>query len=778
MGVPVALSRPKANPVEPGDAPGMSQESTAAEPHDHPHSGSPLGEHGRDARREVSATVDPRPIDYRAAVPCTVLLGADLRAKLGAEPGAYVRVTTSRKRSTLCRVSTAPDAPGPGSIRIDRFSRQSLKAYPHDQVTLEVTSPDPAGEVALLPGVDMSQRYDPQHVPMLRKLLAEQRVAVRAGMLLYVRLPDQLAGITYSVHFVDGDEGIVTADTTIWLVSQDHDHGPDDHVHDDEDGSETVVDTTFEDVGGLDAQIREVREFVELPLVFPQVYRQLGISPPRGVIFYGAPGTGKTLLARSVANEINAALFYINGPEIVGTYSGETEANLRRVFAEASLKPPAIIFVDELDAIAPARRMASSHSDARAVTQLLALLDGLKHAEGVLVIGTTNRLEAIDPALRRAGRFDREIYFATPSAEAREQILRVQTREMPLDDEALRLLPRIAEQAYGFVGADLMELSREAGLNALRRASRQFVESPSLSSYPSAQDLVVHPGDFDAALTSVRPAAMRESLISFPAVTWNDIGGLDFVKARLRDLVEKPLRRPDVFARAGLSSNLGVLLYGPPGTGKTLLAKAIAREAGINFLPIQGPELFSQWLGESEESVRHIFNVARRASPCIIFFDQLDSVMPKRSDLEHEGTRAPQRVVNQLLAELDGMEPRSQVVVIGATNRLTMVDPAALRPGRFGIHLHVGLPDDTARADILRIHLRGAHIDPATPLDELVSGLAGQADGLTGADLEFICQTAKLAALEEVEFEGDGILRRAHFDLNQVTRAAQADWPA
>jgi transitional endoplasmic reticulum ATPase len=725
-----------------------------------------------------TAVLDPRPVDYREARLSTVFLAPDVRAALGVGEGDQVRISTERNRSVLCRVAGGVDEPSAGSIRVDRFTRQALKAYPHEVMSLEVAHPGPAAELGLIPGVDMSQRFDPQLVPALKRVLVEQRVAVRPGMLLYVRLPDGLAGVAYNVHFVGGDEageGVVTSETTIWMVDGEHHHnGPSDHEHQHDSKSETVIDTTFEDVGGLTAQIREVREFVELPLVFPQVYRQLGINPPRGVIFYGAPGTGKTLLARSVANEINAQLFYINGPEVVGTFSGETEANLRKVFAEASLSPPSIIFIDELDAIAPFRRMASSQSEARSVTQLLALLDGLKQAEGVLVIGTTNRIEAIDPALRRAGRFDREIHFPTPGTEAREQILRVQAREMPLDDGALKALPKIAERAYGYVGADLMELSREAGLNALRRASARFVESPSLASYPAADELVVLREDFESALGAVHPAAMRESLIAYPNVTWNDIGGLERVKGRLRDLVEKPLRHPEVFAKAGLSSNLGVLLYGPPGTGKTLLAQAIARESGVNFVPIQGPELFSQWLGESEESVRHIFTVARRAAPCVVFFDQLDAVVPKRSDLEHEGTRAPQRVVNQLLAELDGMEERGQVIVIGATNRMSMVDPAALRPGRFGVHLHVGPPDTADRAAILRVHLRDAGLGDGVQLDDLIEHLVPVTEDLVGADLAFLCQNAKLAALDATDFQGEPRLEVGHFEaaLSELSHLA------
>jgi transitional endoplasmic reticulum ATPase len=715
----------------------------------------------------VTAVVDPRPIDYRDTSMCSVFLGADLRLALGADDETVIRITTARGRQVLGRVISQDGEVDDGAIRVDRFARQALKAYPHDEVTLEVTRPPDAAEVALLPGIDLGQRYDPQLVPTVKRLLVDQEVCVRPGMLLYVRLPDGLAGVTFDVHFIeagDAEEGRVTPETTIWLVDGDHSHGPGDHEHSHDGSSETVLDTTFEDVGGLTPQIREIREFVELPLVFPQVYRQLGINPPRGVIFHGAPGTGKTLLARSVANEINAQLFTINGPEVVGTYSGETEANLRKIFAEASLRTPAIIFIDELDAIAPVRRVATSQSEARAVTQLLALLDGLKRAEGVIVVGTTNRLDVIDPALRRAGRFDREIYFPTPSIEAREQILRLHTREMPLDSESLEAIPKIAERAYGFVGADLMELSREAGLSALRRASQSFVEMPSLASYPSPDELIVRREDFEDALSRVRPAAMRESLISFPDTSWDDIGGLSRVKRRLIDLIERPLRNPARFERVGLSSNLGVLLHGPPGTGKTLLARAIAREAGVNFLPIQGPELFSQWLGESEESLRHVFNVARRSAPCIVFFDQLDAIVPRRSDLEHEGTRAPQRVVNQLLAELDGMERRSQVVVLGATDRISMVDPAALRPGRFGVHLYVGPPEADERAEILRIHLRDARIHDETSLEAVIRELVGRTKGLVGAKLEFLCQDAKLAALDGLDPEEEPTLRLAHFE--------------
>ncbi len=694
-----------------------------------------------------------------------------------------VRVATQRGRSAVVRIVGELAEQGE-SIRFDRFTRQALKAFPHEPVTVERVDLGPAEELVLIPAVDMSTLHYPQLVPYLKRLLAENRTPVRAGMLLYMKLPDALAGITYDVHYVAGQEGFVDDSTRVYLeIEEDHHHDAgSDHQHDHNRKAETVVDTTYEDVGGLSEQIRAVREFVELPLVFPQVYRQLGISPPRGVIFYGAPGTGKTLLARSVANEINARFFYINGPEIVGTFSGQTEENLRKVFADAAINPPSIIFVDELDAIAPVRGTTSTLSDSRAVTQLLALMDGLKRAEGVMVIGTTNRIEAVDRALRRAGRFDREVFFPSPSAVGRLEILRVHTREMPLSQDAIDVLPGVAEAAYGFVGADLMELCREAGLNALRRASQDFLDSPSLMSYPASDDLVVKSEDLQAAVAQVSPASLRESLISYPSVTWDDIGGLGQVKKRLRDLIERPLRHPELFGRLGLPTNPGILLYGPPGTGKTMLAQAVARECGVNFVAIQGPELLSQWLGESEESIRGLFNVARRASPCVVFFDQLDAIAPRRTDMEFEGTRAPQRVVSQLLSELDGMEQRTKVMVIGATNNIDVVDSSILRPGRFGVHIYVGLPDDEGRAEILQIQLRSAALATSATLDDLVAHLIPLTAGYSGADLAFLCQGAKLRALEESGYSGEPSLTPRHFDqvleeLSSQLRASDVGAP-
>lgn len=715
------------------------------------------------------ARIDPQPSDYRDPRLCAAYLAQHVMDAIGVQAGDVVRVSTRRGRSVVARIAGGHPEDSNDSIRFDRFTRQALKAYPHEQVTVERAELFPTPEITLLPAVDLSMLHLPDLVPQTKAILVEQETPVREGMLLYVQLPDRRAGLTFDVHAVRGHEGVVTQETSIYLqLEHDHAHGEGTgtHTHDDDGAAhaESVVDMTFEDVGGLSDQIRAIREFVELPLIFPQVYRQLGIGAPRGVIFFGAPGTGKTLLARSVANEINAQFFYINGPEVVGTFSGQTEENLRRIFGEAAFKTPSIVFIDELDAIAPARRTATTLSDSRAVTQLLALMDGLKRAEGVMVIGTTNRIEAIEPALRRAGRFDKEIYFPSPGFEAREEILRVHTRDMPLSDDALAALPEIARQAYGYVGADLMELAREAGLNALRRAASSFIEHYAFAQAARSADLVVTAKDFSDALERMRPASLRESVLSYPTVTLDDVGGLGEIKQQLREMIERPLEHPELFGRLGLSTNLGVLLHGPPGTGKTLLARAIARESGANFISIQGPELFSQWFGESEEAVKDLFSLARRTAPCIVFFDQLDAVAPRRTEIENEGTRAPQRIVNQLLAELDELGRDSQVIVIGATNRIELVDPAVLRPGRFGLHIPLGLPDEADRADILRVHLREAALGRGLTNEGLIAHLAPSTEGLSGADLAQLCQAAKLRALQRSNFSPSAAVELADFD--------------
>ena len=466
-----------------------------------------------------------------------------------------------------------------------------------------------------------------------------------------------------------------------------------------------AFEVTFEDVGGLGKQIKLIRELVQLPLTYPHVYRHLGINPPRGIILYGPPGSGKSHLARAVANEVDARFYYINGPDVIGTYTGETEANLRRMFNEAGHHSPSIIFIDELDAMAPKRGETGAHSDTRTVTQLLSLMDGLKRVDSVIVIGTTNRIDAVDPAFRRPGRFDREIFIGPPDAAGRREILEIHSREMPLSDDAQDYLDEIAKRTHGFLGADLMELCRDAGLSRLRRSAGNLQDHRAAFRIP-LQDMRVEREDFELALSQTRPSALRETLISIPDVSWSDIGGLEAVKERLQETVELPLRNPQLLTASGLPPHVGIVLYGPSGTGKTLLAKALANECGVNFISVDGPEIFTKWLGESEEGVRQIFRIARQVAPTVVFFDQLEAIAPIRG--QNVGSMTTDRVVSQLLAELDGVEQLSRVIVLGATNRIDLIDPSILRPGRFGVHIAVGLPDADERRGILRICLRTA----------------------------------------------------------------------
>ena len=579
-------------------------------------------------------------------------------------------------------------------------------------------------------------------------MLVESRTPASIGAGLYIPFINSQAGTTYEIHNVTDGVGYVAESTEVVL------HYHDSHL------PEGAFDVTFEDIGGLGRQIKLLRELVQLPLKFPHMYRHLGINPPRGILLYGPPGAGKTHLARAVANEVEARYYYINGPDIIGTYTGETEANLRRIFNEAGHHAPSIIFIDEFDAVAPKRGETGAHSDTRAVTQLLSLMDGLKRVDSVIVIATTNRLDSVDLAFRRPGRFDREIFIGPPDSAGRREILEIHTREMPLSDGAQTCLDDIARCTHGFVGADLMELCRDAGLSTLRRSVGNLQDHRAAFRIP-IHDLRVEQEDFETALSQARPSALRETLLSVPDVSWRDIGGLEMAKKRLREMVEYPLRHPKVLAATRLMRRDGALLYGPPGTGKTLLARAIAKECGVNFIAVDGPELFTKWLGESEEGVRHIFRIARQVAPTVIFFDQLDSIAPVRG--QHSGSMTTDRVVNQLLAELDGVEQLARVVVIGATNRIDLIDPSMLRPGRFGLRIPVPLPDAGARREILRIHLlANASFDNESDLDAIVEALTPATEGFSGAQLRQVCDEAQWIAMRSVDFAHAGAPTLVH----------------
>jgi transitional endoplasmic reticulum ATPase len=513
----------------------------------------------------------------------------------------------------------------------------------------------------------------------------------------------------------------------------------------------------YDDVGGMDETIKQLREMVELPLRYPELFTRLGVDPPKGVLLHGPPGTGKTRLALAVANESDATFFTINGPEIMGSAYGESEKRLREVFEEATRSAPAIIFIDEIDSIAPKRQNVSGEAEKRLVAQLLTLMDGLHARSNLVVIAATNRPDAIDEALRRPGRFDREIIIGVPDEKGRREILSIHTRGMPLGEGVD--LTELARSTHGFVGADLAALAREAAIEAVRRIMPKLDLDARTIPAEVLESLQVEKDDFREALKRVQPSAMREVMVQTPTIGWDDIGGLDEAEEKLREGVELPLRNPEAFDRLGIRPAKGFLLYGPPGTGKTLLAKAVAKEAEANFISMKSSDVLSKWYGESEQQISRMFARARQVAPCVIFIDEIDSLVPARgaSDMEPQVTA---RVVNTMLAEMDGMEELNSIIVIGATNRPWLVDPALLRPGRFDELVYVGPPDASGRKLILGIHTRNMPLAKDVDLDSIAAGT----ERYTGADLEDVVRRAGLVAI-----------RRAGEKATEVTAADFAE---
>ncbi len=626
-----------------------------------------------------------------------------------------------------------PSDEGKGLLRIDNLTRKNAKVSIGDSVKVRKAVVKDAVEVALAPLISEGQQIqfgagieNLIRKGLLRRPLVKGDTVIVPGIALFgSALPFGIVSTT--------PKGIVMITENTRLVVKE------------EAPSVSELEAprvSYEDIGGLHEELQKVREMIELPLKHPELFDRLGIDPPKGVLLHGPPGTGKTLIAKAVANEAGASFFTINGPEIMSKFYGQSEENLRKVFQEAEKNAPSIIFLDEIDAIAPKRSEVHGEVERRVVSQLLTLLDGLKGRGKVIVIGATNIPDAIDPALRRPGRFDREIRIGVPDREGRKEILQIHTRSMPKGEDFN--IDLLADITYGFVGADLAALAREAAMNALRRYLPEIdLEKPIPTDVLEKMEVTMQ--DFKQALKGIEPSAIREFFVEVPKVTWNDVGGLQQVKQSLREAVEWPLEKPQVFKRMGIKPPRGILLYGPPGTGKTLIAKAVANESNANFISIKGPEILSKWVGESEKAVRELFKRAKQVAPTIVFLDELDAIAPRRG--VYSGSHVTESVVNQLLTSMDGLESMEGVVVIGATNRPDIIDPGLLRPGRFDRLLLVPAPDKEARIEILKIHTKDMPLDKNVDLKEI----AERSEGYSGADLEALCREAAMIALRKNE---------------------------
>ena len=652
-----------------------------------------------------------------------VRIDINLMKEIGVEPGDIVEIEGKRKTVAIAWPNYAEDS-GMDIIRMDGLIRKNAGVAIGDKVIIRKTQAKPATMVKLAPS-NFNIQVDQSFVNYAKRRLIDYPVMEGDTVLIPV--------LGQAIPFVvvqTKPEGcvVITQDTNIVILDKPVEISKMPRV-------------TYEDIGGLKNVIQRIRELVELPLKYPEVFKRLGIEPPKGVLLYGPPGTGKTLLAKAVANESQAYFISINGPEIMSKFYGESEQRLREIFEEAKKHAPAIIFIDEIDAIAPKRDEVMGEVERRVVAQLLALMDGLEARGNVIVIAATNRPNAIDPALRRPGRFDREIEVPLPDKQGRLEILQIHTRNMPLAEDVD--LNELAEITHGYTGADLAALVREAAMHALRRYLPLIDFTYEKIPESVLSKMVVTREDFMEAYKEIVPSGMREIYIEIPNVRWEDIGGLEEVKQQLRESVEWPLKHPEAFQRIGIKPPKGILLFGPPGTGKTLLAKAVATEAGVNFIAIRGPEVLSKWVGESERAIRELFRRARQYAPAIIFFDEIDAIAPVRG--LSADTNVTERVVSQLLTELDGIITLKNVVFIAATNRPDMVDPALLRPGRIDKLIYVPPPDKQARLQILKIHTRNMPLAPDVDLEYIAS----ITEGYTGADLEALVREAGLRALRE-----------------------------
>jgi len=680
----------------------------------------------------------------------------EVMKKLGLVSGDVIEIQGKKKAAAIVWPGFQQDT-GYGILRIDGNVRGNLSTGIDEKVRIRKSEAEYAKKVVIQPTQPIRLVGGEQYLSRVLRGRAvfegqTQRIDVIGNSITLVIARVLPKGIA-----------IVTEDTDIELKEE---------PYNPEEGKKEVSDIHYEDIGGLGRELQLVREMIELPLRHPEIFERLGIQPPKGVLLYGPPGTGKTLIAKAVANEVDAHFISLSGPEIMSKYYGESEKGLREKFEEAEQNAPAIIFIDEIDSIAPKREETKGEVERRVVAQLLSLMDGLKGRGQVIVIAATNLPDSIDPALRRGGRFDREIEIGIPDKKGRLEIFQVHSRSVPLADDVK--IEEFANSTHGFVGADISLLVKEAAMHALRKVIPKIKLDEDIPNEVLDQ-LKVTKEDFDEARKHVEPSAMREVLVEVPDVTWKHVGGLEDVKQELKEAVEWPLKFPGVFERLQTKPPKGILLFGPPGTGKTLLAKAVANESECNFIAVKGPELLSKWVGESEKGVRQIFRKARQASPSIIFFDEIDALVPRRGTYQGS-SHVTESVVSQILTELDGMEELKNVTVLAATNRPDMLDEALLRPGRLERHIYVPAPDEESRRKIFEVYLGGETGDIIAK-DVDIETLVRQTEGYVGADIEALVREAKMAAMRDfiIQMESrneqerkDAIknlmLTKAHFD--------------
>ena len=653
----------------------------------------------------------------------------DVAQQLAISAGDALELSSVGKKTTVLHWPARERDRGKGLVRIDGNLRNRLDVGINDSVEIKKVQAKNAQTVTLAP-------TEPLRIVGAEGYLGEYLLGslLSTGDTIPISIMGQRVDLVVISTKPSGP--VLITDSTEMIVSEESAKA----VQVAKEGG--VPSISYEDIGGVRNEISRVREMIELPLRHPELFKRLGVEAPKGVLLYGPPGTGKTLLAKAVAHETNANFYTIGGPEIMSKYYGESEEKLRNIFKNAEEKAPSIIFIDEIDSIAPKREEVTGEVERRIVAQLLSLMDGMSTRGKVVVIGATNRINAIDPALRRPGRFDREIEIGVPDKEGRLEILQIHTRGMPLDKDVD--LEKIASMSHGFVGADLQSLAKEAAIRALRKVLPEIDLTAESIPSDTLRKIIVTMDDFTNVLQEMEPSALREVFVEVPNVTWNDIGGLSDVKQELQEAVEWPLKYQSLFTHSDAVPPKGILLYGPPGTGKTLIAKAAAHESEANFISIKGPELLSKWVGESEKGVREVFRKARGAAPCIVFFDEIDAIAPTRGGAGSD-SHVTERLISQLLTELDGLEILTNVVIIAATNRPDIIDPALLRPGRFDRLLYVPPPDKESRMHVLKIHTKKKPLANDVKIDVL----ADQTEGYTGADIAALASAAVMLALRE-----------------------------